>query len=255
MFPNKSVAALLPADQLQYTPLGNLVVVKHRLPSPDASPVSNADLPLDDIVPADFPYVDEMVRRAPSTPVKPKASSSRPVGPASPSLYRVKTPTQIQYTEDWSQAAHATQGIPHAHVNALSKRPKLRGVAKTYVVFRGRTTGILYSWAETERATTDIDSPFLDCCAPLRPSCSPPDSRERTDLRDRSLPSTPNDPYYVVYAGVNPGVFSTSIECALNVLGIRSSIHESVATYQEARDKFRRAQGRNEVSKCRARVV
>jgi hypothetical protein len=62
MFPNKSVAALLPADQLQYTPLGNLVVVKHRLPSPDASPVSNADLPLDDIVPADFPYVDEMVR-------------------------------------------------------------------------------------------------------------------------------------------------------------------------------------------------
>jgi hypothetical protein len=38
---------------------------------------------------------------APSTPVKPKASSSRPVGPASPSLYRVKTPTQIQYTEDW----------------------------------------------------------------------------------------------------------------------------------------------------------
>jgi hypothetical protein len=58
--PNKAVAAILPYEDRQYTCLGNLVVVKHPLADPAAS---NEDLPIVDLVRADFPFVDEMVRR------------------------------------------------------------------------------------------------------------------------------------------------------------------------------------------------
>ncbi|KAJ7934219.1 hypothetical protein B0H13DRAFT_2305943 [Mycena leptocephala] len=62
-FPNRSVAAILPYTQLQFTCLGNLVVVKHSLPAPNAPSASNADLPIVDLEPADFPFVDKMVAR------------------------------------------------------------------------------------------------------------------------------------------------------------------------------------------------
>ncbi|KAJ7831673.1 hypothetical protein B0H13DRAFT_2371332 [Mycena leptocephala] len=58
--PNKAVAAILPYEDRQYACLGNLVVVKHPLADPAAS---NEDLPIVDLVRADFPFVDEMVRR------------------------------------------------------------------------------------------------------------------------------------------------------------------------------------------------
>jgi hypothetical protein len=63
-FPNRSVAAILPYAQRQFTCLGNLVVVKHSLPAPDTPSASNADLPIVDLEPADFPFVDEMVARS-----------------------------------------------------------------------------------------------------------------------------------------------------------------------------------------------
>jgi hypothetical protein len=58
--PNKAAAAILPYEDRQYACLGNLVVVKHPLADPAAS---NEDLPIVDLVRADFPFVDEMVRR------------------------------------------------------------------------------------------------------------------------------------------------------------------------------------------------
>jgi hypothetical protein len=46
-----------------------------------------------------------------------------------------------------------------------------------------------------------------------------------------------------------------SLECSLNVLGMRASVHQKAATYDEARAMFRKAQARGEVTVCTARVA
>ncbi|KAJ7430093.1 hypothetical protein B0H11DRAFT_2235007 [Mycena galericulata] len=59
LYPNKKLAAMLPPGFK--TCLGNVVVVKHP-PSADTT-ITNRDLPIVDIVDADFAFVDEAVRR------------------------------------------------------------------------------------------------------------------------------------------------------------------------------------------------
>ncbi|KAJ7890038.1 hypothetical protein B0H13DRAFT_2341221 [Mycena leptocephala] len=63
LYPNKAVAAVMPDPYRRFTCLGNLMVVKHSLSASDASLPSNRDLPIVDVVPADFPFVDELVVR------------------------------------------------------------------------------------------------------------------------------------------------------------------------------------------------
>ncbi|KAJ7680855.1 hypothetical protein DFH06DRAFT_1120445 [Mycena polygramma] len=63
LFPNKSVAGIMPFEFRFSTCLGNLVVVKHPLDPSLPLPTSNADLPITDVEPADFPFIDELVRR------------------------------------------------------------------------------------------------------------------------------------------------------------------------------------------------
>ncbi|KAJ7615076.1 hypothetical protein DFH06DRAFT_1343929 [Mycena polygramma] len=57
---NKAVARILPDSHRGYAPNGHLVVIKHPL-VPDAP--SNATLPIISVVPDDFPYIDQIVRR------------------------------------------------------------------------------------------------------------------------------------------------------------------------------------------------
>ncbi|KAJ7893227.1 hypothetical protein B0H13DRAFT_2339815 [Mycena leptocephala] len=93
------------------------------------------------------------------------------------------------------------------------------------------------AWSSTPMSASDAPVPLAHehPIAPLSAQGGP--------LSFRS----PNDPWYVVYQGVNPGVFATSVECALNVLGISCSAHESVDSYAEAWQKFRRATSEGEV--------
>ncbi|KAJ7655775.1 hypothetical protein DFH06DRAFT_1329210 [Mycena polygramma] len=63
LFPNKSVAGVMPFEYRAATCLGNLVVVKHPCETSPTVPVSNADLPIVDVEPADHPFIDELVRR------------------------------------------------------------------------------------------------------------------------------------------------------------------------------------------------
>jgi hypothetical protein len=48
-------------------------------------------------------------------------------------------------------------------------------------------------------------------------------------------------------------LFHSSVECALNVLGIRGSMHEKVPGFAEARDKFHRAREAGNIRVCRTR--
>ncbi|KAJ7638040.1 hypothetical protein DFH06DRAFT_1335683 [Mycena polygramma] len=59
----QSVAGIMPFANRYATYMGNLVVVKHPLDPSVPLPTSNADLPITDIPPVDFPFIDELVRR------------------------------------------------------------------------------------------------------------------------------------------------------------------------------------------------
>ncbi|KAJ7606399.1 hypothetical protein DFH06DRAFT_1348108 [Mycena polygramma] len=212
----------------------------------------------------------DIVRTPPRSP--PPVSASAAPSPTSP-LYRVESPRKVVYTEHWSEAGKAIQSTPHTHVKAVRRRVKRHPPRAAYVVFRGRRIGVFYTWAAVEEATkrfpgaicqgyaheelaiaafalaqhkgwtymSNSPSPAaFPRLAPL-PIVEGEDS-SKTVLSPREL----DDPYYVVYAGINPGVFPTYLECALNVLAIPDSYHESFPTYDEAVSSFKRARRRGE---------
>ncbi|KAJ7659793.1 hypothetical protein DFH06DRAFT_1326815 [Mycena polygramma] len=82
VFPNKAVAGIMPFQYRPATCLGNLVVVKHPMDTSLPGDASNADLPIVDVEPEDFPFIDELVRRYVSFPFLPTFFSSLVVGAA-----------------------------------------------------------------------------------------------------------------------------------------------------------------------------
>ncbi|KAJ7860926.1 hypothetical protein B0H13DRAFT_2355299 [Mycena leptocephala] len=210
----------------------------------------------------------------------PGYSAHNPSAAPSP-LYHFESPTKAGYTRHWSEAAHATQGIPNSRAQALNKPPKTRGSKKAaYVVFQGRSTGVFLSWAEVERVTSRLRFAVYQgyssveqataafdlvqrrgwtcdsvswSASPLPASSAPSPIPEDAEQAPAPLFPRAHDRYYVVFAGLNPGVFGTNVECALNVLGIPSCVHHSVDCYQQARDMFREAKARGEVFAREAR--
>ncbi|KAJ7680868.1 hypothetical protein DFH06DRAFT_1120453 [Mycena polygramma] len=207
----------------------------------------------------------------PPSVTRPAASTSTAAAAASSSAaYTFHSPTRCGQTVHWSEAAHATQGVAHSSVHG-SPRAKRHGKKVAYVVFRGRRVGVCHTWAEAEAATSRVrfalhqgysttaraDAAFEVAQAngwicssdswspvPVPSSLAPkPWPHQTTALCARE----DADPWYVVYCGVNPGIFATSVECALNVLGIHGSTHQRFPSFEEARDDFRRAQEAGEV--------
>ncbi|KAJ7173535.1 hypothetical protein C8R46DRAFT_1215466 [Mycena filopes] len=212
-------------------------------------------------------------RREPSPPNTPAPNSSQPTA-SSPTVYEITTPTKTTFSTDWSEAAAATQASSVRAVRKTRKRSK----KAAYVVFRGRSVGVFKLWAEVLEATSGVrfalhqgyttleaaENAFhlalingWACdsqswrATPIQRSQAPlPLADDPTTVSPETpnlLPRSPGDPWYVVYAGINPGVFGSSLECALNVLGIKSSVHDRASSYADALAKFDRATVRGEV--------
>ncbi|KAJ7632085.1 hypothetical protein B0H17DRAFT_1149970 [Mycena rosella] len=209
------------------------------------------------------------------TPRKQKVSSPEQSTSASIS-YSYASPTRSGHTQDWAHAAHVTQGTPESRVQCIGKRPKTRTKKAAYVVFRGRTIGVFRVWQDVQQATSglpfalhqgyttqDLATAAFDFAerrgwtaqytaslftVPLTAPLPIPEALHAPKLFSSPLATRRvEDSWFVVYAGIHPGVFPTSIECALNVLGIEASVHESAATYALACEKFRHAKERGEV--------
>ncbi|KAJ6509359.1 hypothetical protein C8R47DRAFT_1208543 [Mycena vitilis] len=202
-------------------------------------------------------------------------TSIPPTTPSRPATYSFHSPTLCGQTQDWSEAASATQGIPHASVSG-SPRAKRRRKKGAYVVFRGRSIGVCHTWAEVQADTSGVrfalqqgyptperalaafelaEANGWTCASrswsavPITASLAPKPWPHQSGLSARG----DDDPWYVVYAGVNPGIYGTSLECSLNVLGIRCSHYDSALTFEAAQAQFARAIERGEVRVCRSR--
>ncbi|KAJ7081902.1 hypothetical protein C8R43DRAFT_965550 [Mycena crocata] len=225
------------------------------------------------------------------TPKIPPPTICPPAPTTSQAVYTFTSLTESGQTEEWSRAASATQGQPHAHVHASPSKAKPKHPKRVaHVVYRGRNTGVLLHWPEVVASVTGVrfalhqgyasvaaataafnfahekgwtcvctdttwsSFPISITQAPLPFAAA--DDRSRSSDSTTLCPRRAGDPWYVVYAGINPGVFPTSLECALNVLGVKNSAHERVdAGYFEAERKFCDARERGDVSIRRIRTV
>ncbi|KAJ7626015.1 hypothetical protein FB45DRAFT_1030332 [Roridomyces roridus] len=204
-------------------------------------------------------------------PPPPRTPPPPPYGPTS--LYRVSSPAGLTYTRDWSEVAHAIRTRPATHVRAVVRIPKHARNCKLFVVFRGRTVGLKNTWAQVQEATSGFrfalfqgyrsravaQAAFLH--AQQHSWVSTQATLAATPIPAALAPrplatGVPPPPlsrresggfWYLVYVGVNPGIFPTHHECALNVLGIDDAAYDKVPLFAEAHAKFERARNAGQV--------
>ncbi|KAJ7680854.1 hypothetical protein DFH06DRAFT_1120444 [Mycena polygramma] len=193
----------------------------------------------------------------PQTPRRQRAQAVRhPPVQAVSSQSAQATPSPVTQTPRRQRAQHppVQRVIPQS-----PKSPKA-----AYIVFRGRRVGVFYSWGQVAAATAGLSfaiqqgyaTPELAIAsfevaqqhgwtyesATASPETLPRDAplpiRLGDDPEGGLFRRDPGDPFYVVYAGINPGVFGTYLECALNVLAVPASSHKRFPTYAEALRRF-----------------
>ncbi|KAJ7178665.1 hypothetical protein C8R43DRAFT_1118037 [Mycena crocata] len=211
----------------------------------------------------------------PPPPTTPKPSIARHQTPdATPTVYQYSSPTDSGYS---TRCESRYPGRTEFCGARCPTRPKPRSVPKAaHVVYRGSDTGVFDNWEQAQRATTGVRFAIhqgyatrtqalaafewahingwvckSDSWLPIALASS--DAPHPVDLTATTAPllpaRQPEDPWYIVYAGVNPGVFPTYLESALNHLGINASRHESVKTFEEAKERFLQAQKQHEVER------
>ncbi|KAJ7618973.1 hypothetical protein DFH06DRAFT_1342288 [Mycena polygramma] len=200
--------------------------------------------------------------------------------PASPLLYHFASPAASGYTPHWSEAAAQSQCVPHGHASRMSPRPKRRRPKpQAYVVFFGLEPGPYNTWDEAWPLVDGVSGnlyqgypnyPAADAAyeyakergwtRKCHPKNSLPTTTTSTTPAIPSLPqpaglldapnplhtgttgtASPGNHWYVVYQGVTPGVYQSSLECGLNTVGLRGATHNSwelqgvaIAKFQEA---------------------
>ncbi|KAJ6455533.1 hypothetical protein C8R47DRAFT_1082755 [Mycena vitilis] len=215
-----------------------------------------------------------------------RSASPDPSPSGRETLYRVDTLTQVQYTNHWQvsdEAAHLSQGVSDARATRVARKPKGRCARKSYVVFFGRVPGVYKTWAEARiqvdgaRGNIHQSYPSEDtahaafqyaqergwvrvCTSrPPSPSLVPipiPSLPEPVGLLDTpnplhtgsNGPASPGGRWYVVYTGVSPGVYQSSLECTLNICGIPSAVHDSWECRDLAIAKYQHALGARRVA-------
>ncbi|KAJ7837459.1 hypothetical protein B0H13DRAFT_2261035 [Mycena leptocephala] len=193
-----------------------------------------------------------------------------------PTVYQFESPTRCGSTTHWSLAGSATQGVANAHVRAIQtggRRKKPRTHIAAYTVFCGRQHGVFKTWAETEPLVKRVSKCIFrgyGTLAEARAAYEYAAARSWVRVADApviaAIPHLPqpqvassanltnplngnedfNGRWFVVYAGITPGVYRSLLESQLNTLGVPGAIHESIVGWSAAWAKFTEATGRNE---------
>ncbi|KAJ6450234.1 hypothetical protein C8R47DRAFT_1230346 [Mycena vitilis] len=213
----------------------------------------------------------------PSVPSSPATAASR-VQPTSPSHferreYHYQAPGVSGHTESWDLAAHLTQGVSGATAHRLTpKKKKARHHINAYAVFVGTVPGAYNSWSEVHPLITGVSGAIQQGYsgpeealaayeyARIRgwtrvafPSSPPIVAMPPRLLTRLPTPISPDDEanplhdprngglWYIVYAGIEPGVYQSYLECALNTLSIPGSRHDSCSDRDTAFRDFETA--------------
>ncbi|KAJ7660348.1 hypothetical protein DFH06DRAFT_1326478 [Mycena polygramma] len=194
--------------------------------------------------------------------------------PRPPRLYLFETPIARGLTPSWAEAADQTQGVAGGSARRLTpKSKKHKPKSGGYAVFFGRVPGAYHLWYEEAeplingvsgslyqgypnydlataayeyardqgwtRVMTSSEPVLLDSTV-LAPIPRLPTPAQPTDAIN-PLHAVRNGRWYVVYCGIVPGVYQSSLECSLNTVGLRCATHDSFATEELAVRAFREA--------------
>ncbi|KAJ7164856.1 hypothetical protein C8R43DRAFT_1122735 [Mycena crocata] len=197
----------------------------------------------------------------PQSPIRRVSIQSAPSTPARPrqAVYSVSSPSLSGYTTNWLQAGTATQGVPGASVGTITQSPKTRAPSPgAYVVFFGHVVAVFERWVDTQRQITGYDNayqcgfPSLEAgekaLAYARSKGWTSDSPQRTvpypvpssyepNPLNSPLPGGPSR-WFAVRAGTHPGIYSSGVECHINVAGVKNSVFKGFRTRAEAEAAF-----------------
>ncbi|KAJ7079708.1 hypothetical protein B0H15DRAFT_804276 [Mycena belliarum] len=186
-----------------------------------------------------------------------------------PTIYIYESPTKRGVTTEWAIAGAATQGISSGHVRAVQPRKKQPASKKVaYAVFCGLECGVFLTWDEAKRQVNGISNCIFrgyTSVSDARAAFAYAEAHSWTRIaQSTSVPAIPrlpepitsssldcpnplngsetiDDRWYVVYKGIQPGVYRSHLECQLNCLGVRKSVHQSIVGKLEALRKFEAA--------------
>ncbi|KAJ7612813.1 hypothetical protein DFH06DRAFT_1344900 [Mycena polygramma] len=198
-------------------------------------------------------------------------TESRPTTPPRRTpVYAFRSPTRTGTTASWSEAAAETQGVPGASPRRLQPKTRKHNKNGAYVVFFGLVPGAYRQWYEEAYPLVNGVSGSIYRGYPNMPLAIAAYDYAHARGWTRVLPSfhldvlvssaiprmpTPSgltDPtnplhtdldgrWYVVYCGITPGVYQSSLECTLNTVGLSCATHDSFPTKELAFTHFREA--------------
>ncbi|KAJ7770730.1 hypothetical protein B0H16DRAFT_1715384 [Mycena metata] len=224
--------------------------------------------------PSDFDQILQAISRLEIREQTPLSSPSAPTA-----LYRYSSPARSGYTRDWDEAAEATQGVAQGHAARVvtpTTPTRRRRTSKKggYAVFYGVAPGAYATWAEVLPLVNGISNSLYQgyaslpaaraafdyavqrswtrvCGAPNRPppaTAAIPRLPQPVGLLDGPNPLHGGDGaaqrgnrWYVVYSGITPGVYQSSLECSLNTLGLSCPVFDSWDSKAVAIAKFQQA--------------
>ncbi|KAJ7466769.1 hypothetical protein B0H11DRAFT_1921666 [Mycena galericulata] len=204
------------------------------------------------------------------TPPPSPAPSTAPSTPRNRfRLYHFHTPERDGFTTEWSEAAALTQGVANASTRRVTKKHKPRRKKRAYAVFYGRRPGVYATWASVSPLVTGIPGAIfqgyrtmaaaeaafeyaraktwtrlLETRSPQPPIPRLPDA---TQFLDESNPLHKPDGWYIVYCGIAPGVYRSSLECSLNTIGLSGATFDSVEGRDDAVNLYQSALRRGDV--------
>ncbi|KAJ7030561.1 hypothetical protein C8F04DRAFT_1263682 [Mycena alexandri] len=250
-----------------------------RSPPPPPPPPSYSAT--ENVSDADNAELQELFARFSITP--PDSSPRTPSPSPPPTLpttpprravrYHYHTPERSAVSTSWAEAAAKTQGVSGASPRRLDPKPKPKHKKGGYAVFSGRAVGAFRYWNDDlTRLIIGVTNSlyqgygtFAEAQATFEYAqahgwtriVAPDGSLSTTIARPPSpigfleevnpLHAGRTSLWYVVYAGITPGVYASSLECSLNTLGLSSPAFESCATKEIAVEKFQRAVRENRV--------
>ncbi|KAJ7455965.1 hypothetical protein B0H11DRAFT_2244308 [Mycena galericulata] len=192
----------------------------------------------------------------------------------SPRLYHWCSAAGSGYTHDWEFAAAQTQGMPGGTPTRLTPKHKPRVKKGGFAVFVGREVGAFRHWKDVEPLVKGVSNciyqgyrtfpaataafeyarerSWTRCTVPVgAPSATPPTAISRlptpTEFSNAHNPLHGDDSratqslWYVVYCGITPGVYESSLECLLNTVGIRGARHDSCDSKEIAVSRYQKA--------------
>ncbi|KAJ7080720.1 hypothetical protein C8R43DRAFT_965690 [Mycena crocata] len=201
------------------------------------------------------------------------AETSAQTTPSSP-----HASTASGYTAAWDVAANATQGVSGATAHLITPQPSSPSTwskKKAFAVFCGFLPGVYLTWAEAEAqvkgASGCLFKGYKSEAAAMAAfeyalqrswtrTCQPRGAALRERVEPIAIPALPTpmgmldapnplhgDPsdvgsrWYIVYAGITPGVYQSQLECGLNTVGLSCAAHDSCTRKEVAIARFQAA--------------